>query len=547
MADHVSSGGGASPGHHLDVLRRISARMTAAASVAEVLDSIVRALVEHADVSTARVWLFTTESDCEVCAARGPTGEYRGGDAWTLHLSASAAGVVRSPVADVAGPWHQLPPGDASFPGLVAARRTPYFAPDVLSDPAARDERMRRYYAEHGFRSFVGYPLLFRGELLGVLGGLSTRTLAREEFEHLAVFASQAALAIQCARMLAALERSRARLAAENEYLREEITSERGFEEIVGRSPALAATLRQVERVAATDATVLLTGETGTGKELVARAVHGLSARRERALVKVSCAASSPGLVESELFGHEKGAFTGALQRRIGRFELANGGTLYLDEVGELTPDVQAKLLRVLQGQEFERVGGSVAIRTDARIVAATNRDLESEVAAGRFRADLFYRLNVFPVRIPPLRERPADVPLLVQHFLAQLQRKLARPLKAVSAEGMARLQRYRWPGNIRELQNVVERAAVLATSPVVEIPEALLPADCGEAAAAVKAGAGAISTLADAEREHILRALRETGGVIHGPKGAARLLAINANTLRSRMQKLGIARPPAR
>jgi transcriptional regulator with GAF, ATPase, and Fis domain len=243
-------------------------------------------------------------------------------------------------------------------------------------------------------------------------------------------------------------------------------------------------------------------------------------------------------LVESELFGHERGAFTGALQRRIGRFELANGGTIFLDEVGELPLDTQVKLLRVLQEQEFERLGSTQTQKVDVRVIAATNRDLEAEVAAGRFRRDLFYRLNVFPVRVPPLRERVSDVPLLVRHFLGELQRKLAKPLQGVTTECMSRLQAYGWPGNVRELQNVLERACVTATAPIVEIADALPPA----AVEHMSAGEGRIATLAEHQRAHIRRVLAATGGRINGPRGAASILAINPNTLRSRMQKLGIA-----
>ena len=251
--------------------------------------------------------------------------------------------------------------------------------------------------------------------------------------------------------------------------------------------------------------------------------------------------------MESELFGHEKGAFTGALQRRIGRFELADKGTLFMDEVGELPLDTQVKLLRVLQEQEFERVGSHHTQQVDVRLVAATNRDLEQEVAEQRFRADLFYRLNVFPIRVPPLRERPSDIPLLVKHFLAQFQRKLAKPLKAVTPESMARLERYAWPGNIRELQNVIERACVLSAGPVVEIVDELRPISGGESAPAVPAvPQDAVVTLEEGERMHIRQALAATAGRIHGPDGAAALLGINPSTLRSRMKKLGITKQRA-
>jgi transcriptional regulator with GAF, ATPase, and Fis domain len=336
------------------------------------------------------------------------------------------------------------------------------------------------------------------------------------------------------------VERYGDRLERENAYLQEAIAEAHGFEGIVGESPALRAVLRKVQQVAPVETTVLLTGETGTGKELVARALHQGSPRRDRPLIKVNCGAIPQGVVESELFGHEKGAFTGALQRRIGRFELAHQGTLFMDEVGELPLDVQVKLLRVLQEQEFERVGSHHTQRVDVRLVAATNRDLEQEVGQQRFRADLYYRLNVFPIRIPPLRERPSDISLLVKHFLGQFQRKLAKPLKGVTPDSMARLEGYAWPGNIRELQNVLERACVLSPGPVVEIDEALHSVNEGRATSAGPAVRhDAIVTLEEGERLHIRQALTATGGLLNGPEGAAALLGVTPSMLRSRIKRL--------
>jgi formate hydrogenlyase transcriptional activator len=352
---------------------------------------------------------------------------------------------------------------------------------------------------------------------------------------------------IRNAQLYREIERYRERLELENAYLQEAIAEERGFEGIVGESPALRAVLRKVQQVAPVETTVLLTGETGTGKELVARALHQGSPRRDRPLIKVNCGAIPQGVVESELFGHEKGAFTGALQRRIGRFELADKGTLFMDEVGELPLDTQVKLLRVLQEQEFERVGSHHTQRVDVRLIAGTNRDLEQEVAAGRFRADLYYRLNVFPIRVPPLRERASDIPLLVKHFLAQFQRKLAKPLRAVTPESLARLERYPWPGNIRELQNVLERACVLSPGAVVEIADELRVAGPSEHdAEPMIAPHVGIVTLEESERIHIRQALAASRWRIYGPDGAAALLAINPSTLRSRMKKLGIMKESA-
>lgn len=332
-------------------------------------------------------------------------------------------------------------------------------------------------------------------------------------------------------------EQERNRLRQQNAYLQEEIKSEYNFEEIIGNSAALRNVLDKVGQVAPTDVTVLIHGETGAGKELIARAIHNLSPRRERPLVKVNCGAISAGLVESELFGHEKGAFTGALQQRIGRFELANRGTIFLDEVGELPPDMQVKLLRVLQEQEFERVGSSRSLRVDVRIIAATNRDLREEVKAGRFRMDLYYRLNVFPLEVPPLRERVSDIPLLVGHLLRKLARKLGKNLQAVSPRTMDRLMRHPWPGNVRELENVLECAAILAHEDIVEIDASLAREARGFAALT---GAG---TLEEVERAHITSVLDNTQWSISGERGAAAILGMNPSTLRSRMQKLGIRR----
>jgi transcriptional regulator with GAF, ATPase, and Fis domain len=333
------------------------------------------------------------------------------------------------------------------------------------------------------------------------------------------------------------------RLQAENVYLQEEIRTEHNFEEMVGQSPALVAVLRKVDRIAATDATVLVTGETGTGKELIARALHSRSARKHRPLVKVNCGAVPASLIESELFGHVKGAFTGAIDRRVGRFELADGGTLFLDEVSELVLDTQVKLLRVLQEQEFEPVGSSRTLRVDVRIIAATNRDLAEQVRLGQFRSDLYFRLNVIPLTVPPLRKRPEDIPPLVTYFVSRFAKKFGRKIDAVSRDTMNLLIRYPWPGNVRELQNVVERAVVLASGPLLKVDAELLPIGEVSAAAAQDPSIPDAQPMSmrDAERQHIEAVLRQTKGVIEGPDGAARILDINPNTLRNRMRKLGV------
>ncbi len=364
------------------------------------------------------------------------------------------------------------------------------------------------------------------------------------------------------ARVLAEQERNRLR--QQNLYLREEIESERNFEEIVGASAALGEVLAKVKQVAPTDSTVLILGETGTGKELIARAVHNLSKRKDKPLIKLNCSALPTGLVESELFGHEKGAFTGAHERRIGRFELADGGTIFLDELGEMPLDVQVKLLRVLQEHELERVGGSTPVEVDVRVIAATNRDLARAVADGTFRRDLFYRLNVFPVQVPPLRARIEDIPALVHYFVARYAAKIGRHVDVIARDTMQRLQAYEWPGNVRELENVVERAVILSAGPELTVPAEVLATAAPPSPAAARVapaapeplldGAATIDddaarlppeagALEDVERGHILAVLKQTRWRIEGPQGAARILDMHPSTLRSRMKKLGIQR----
>ena len=358
------------------------------------------------------------------------------------------------------------------------------------------------------------------------------------------------------------LQQEQARLQAQNQYLREEINAVHNFEEIVGRSGALMRAFDQVSRVAPTDATVLITGETGSGKELIARAIHSASSRKDKPLIKVNCAALPTGLVESELFGHEKGAFSGALTRRTGRFELAHTGTIFLDEIGELPMDTQVKLLRVLQEREFERVGGDRSIKVDVRVITATNRDLARSVAEGRFRQDLYYRLNVFPLSVPPLRQREGDIPLLVHYFVARDCAKLGRPTLHIDDETMRRLTSYPWPGNVRELQNVIERAVILSLGDLLvigpEIPALGAPMPAPPQSAPAQAthapsrqpthpappiGNASSTSLEDVERHHVRDILHQTNWRIEGAGGAAELLQMNPSTLRSRMKKLGIRR----
>jgi formate hydrogenlyase transcriptional activator len=389
--------------------------------------------------------------------------------------------------------------------------------------------------AREGLRSLCCMPLLSHGNALGTLN-LGSR---REDFftggdlQFFAQAAGQVAIALDNALSYQRIEELNERLAEEKVYLEDEIRTDNRFEEIVGQSRVLKAVLKQVETVAPTDSTVLIYGETGTGKELLARAIHDLSARRQGTFVKLNCAAIPTGLLESEMFGHEKGAFTGAIAQRIGRFELAHRGSMFLDEVGEIPLELQTKLLRVLQEREFERLGSSRTIRTDARLVAATNRDLTALVEERQFRADLYYRLNVFPITVPPLRDRRDDVPLLVRYFVQQYARRMNRRITNIPAEAMQALTRYHWPGNIRELQNFIERAVILSPGPALQAPVRELKGLKGSAPGAV--------TLAAAESEAIVRALREAGGRVGGPQGAAARLGMKRTTLQAKMRKLGI------
>ena len=431
----------------------------------------------------------------------------------------------------------------------------------VIAD-AENDRRFTNdpYVALHKPKSILCVPILRQGKLIGVLyleNNLITEAFTPDRIEVVQILASQAAISLENARLydemkqevtqrkraeqalreaLTEVEQLKNRLQAENVYLQEEIKTEHNFEEIVGASPAIKKVFQNIEKVARTDTTVLITGETGTGKELVARAIHNLSRRKNSALIKVNCAALPVGLIESELFGHEKGAFTGATTRKKGRFELADGGTIFLDEVGELPLETQAKLLRILQEQEFERVGGSHTLKVDVRIIAATNQELKEAIQRGSFRTDLFYRLNIFPIHLPALRERHEDIPLLTNYFVGKFSRRMGKKIDRVSRDALERLVRYRWPGNVRELANVLERAVILCDEGSLQrdhlgISEPLLTSEAE------------VSTLEEAERLHILRALEKTRWIIGGPSGAAKLLGLNRTTLLARMKKLGIGK----
>ncbi|MBK9128035.1 MAG: sigma 54-interacting transcriptional regulator [Phycisphaerales bacterium] len=425
--------------------------------------------------------------------------------------------------------------------GLVWQTQEPLITSDVaeLRRWPGFLERVEPY----GVRSCCWLPLTTSRRRLGTLVFVSKRPAAYDgaDVPFLQLVASQVAVAVENALAFQEIGSLKDKLAKEKTYLEEEVRSEHRFGDIVGENAALRAVLKQVETVAPTESTVLIQGETGTGKELFARAVHDLSPRKGRTFVKLNCAAIPTGLLESELFGHEKGAFTGAIGQKIGRFEVAHQGTLFLDEVGDIPLELQPKLLRVLQEHEFERLGSTKTIRVDVRLVAATNRDLPEMIAAGRFRSDLYYRLNVFPITLPPLRERADDIPRLVRHFTQGFARRMGRRIETIPSSVMDALVHYPWPGNVRELQNVIERAVILSPGPTLQVPAADLHV-APEPAAATSAPDSL--TLSDAEREHILRVLRDTNWVVGGPDGAAARLGMKRSTLHWKMQKLGIARP---
>jgi formate hydrogenlyase transcriptional activator len=384
-------------------------------------------------------------------------------------------------------------------------------------------------------------PLVSRDRVLGVLElwRREGHSFTPEDVGFLMQVANHVAIAIENALAFGEIKGLQSKLAREKLYLEDEIRSEQGFEGIIGRSAAIRSVLRKIETVAPTDSTVLICGETGTGKELIARAIHERSPRRSNPFVKLSCAAIPTGLLESELFGHERGAFTGAIMQRLGRFELADRGTAFLDEIGEIALELQPKLLRVLQEREFERLGSTRTLKTDVRLIAATNRNLAECVDEQKFRADLFYRLNVFPIFVPPLRDRPEDIPLLVRHFVQHFARRMNRIIDTIASETMDALVRHSWPGNIRELQNLVERSVILSLGPVLEVPLAGLHSGNAPSPDGAKR-----RTLQEAEREHILATLKETKWRVSGARGAAERLGMNRSTLQFRMKKLGIMRP---
>ena len=433
--------------------------------------------------------------------------------------------------------------GCAKSPACIAitTRKPAVFGEQDLITLSSESPKARQLIDE-GVKAFCSVPLLSHDRALGALdvGRRREHAFKPEDVELLSEVAKQIAIGVENAQAYQEITQLKDRLAKEKLYLEEEVRTDHNFNEVVGESAAIRRVFKEVETVAPTDSTVLIRGETGTGKELVARAIHDLSPRRDRTFVKLNCAAIPTGLLESELFGHEKGAFTGAIAQRIGRFELANGGTLFLDEIGDIPFELQPKLLRVLQEQEFERLGSGRTIHVDVRMVAATNADLAQKVANNQFRRDLYYRLNVFPVVIPPLRERKEDIPLLVRYFAQKYAKRMKKPIDVIPTKAMNALVNYHWPGNVRELEHFIERGVILSRGSELEISLAEFKQPTAPTASYPSAG---VLTLEQAEREHILRALDETTWVIGGPAGAAARLGMKRTTLQSQMKKLGIAR----
>jgi transcriptional regulator with GAF, ATPase, and Fis domain len=505
----------------------------------EVLHSIVAGVAACKNVVVTCIWLIDKGDLCETCRFRAKCPD----QSRCLHLAASAGNLEAHPQdlapTDIA--FGRLPLGVPKI-GKIAATGQPLLQPALTANEdwvADAD-----WFRSEGVTALAAHPLVFRGDTLGVLAVFDRMTISESDFEWMRVFADHAAVSIANANAFEEIAYLKERLEEENSYLREEVTAASGTGYLIGESTSLRKVLRQIELVAATDATVLITGESGTGKELVARAIHEGSPRRERPMVKANCAAVPEALFESEFFGHVKGAFTGAVRDKAGRFELADGGTLFLDEIGEIPLAMQAKLLRVLQEQEVERVGDTRSRKVNVRIIAATNRDLKSEIEAGRFREDLFYRLSVFPIENPPLRDRREDIPRLAGHFVRAAAKRLGRKPPKLTAGATRQLAAQDWPGNIRELQNAVERAVILAQSgPLIfDAPAPRTPSP-GTKAATPDVPLLTRAELKQRERESIATALAQTGGKVFGSEGAAALLGMKPTTLASRIKALGLTR----
>ncbi len=516
--------------------------------VEETLKAIVSQMFEHDGVALARIWLIEKGDICESCVMRPicPNQDR------CLHLTASAG-------RDLAGKnvWSNISGRFQRFP--IGVRKVGHVAESgksILLDNLSVQKNSwiadQDWVVAEKIEGFAAHPLKFKNDLLGVVAVFSRKNISQESFEWLRVFAEQASIAIANARAFEEIDKLRSQLKDENEYLREEINETTRHKFLIGESPVWAKIVQQIQLVGSSEATVLLTGESGTGKEMVARALHEAGPRRDKPLVRVNCAAISTELFESEFFGHVKGAFTGAFKDRVGRFQLADGGTIFLDEIGELPLALQGKLLRVLQERQFERVGEDRTRTVNVRVIAATNRDLWTEVEKGHFRQDLFYRISVFPIHLPPLRDRPEDIEPLARHFLDTLAVRTQKASLKLSRDDIKVLQGYSFPGNVRELQNVIERAVIMAQSghlnfTLPQIIDRLLKVDSLPDAETEKASVRIrnYAELKEMERENLIGALRETNYKIYGSNGAAQLLGIKPTTLISRIKSMNIPLRP--
>jgi transcriptional regulator with GAF, ATPase, and Fis domain len=511
---------------NFELLQSVSLAVAQERQTDVVLGAIVSGLANTTGFALARIWLLEQKPNQER----------------VLRLVASA-GRSQADAHEwdrVDGEFAQIKLGARKIGRIAASGESLHLEKEVAdSHWTLHPDWVRR----EGIESFAGHPLIFRGAVLGVIGVFSRERIDAQAFKWLRVFAEQAAVAIANARAFEEIDKLRERLELENDYLKTEVRE--NFSGLIGKSPALQKVFQQIELVAPTESTVMVVGESGTGKELIARAIHERSKRHQRALVRVNCASIPRELFESEFFGHVRGSFTGAVRDRVGRFQLADGGTLFLDEVSEIPLDLQSKLLRVLQEGEYERVGEEHTRRTDVRVIAATNRDLQDEVAAGRFREDLFFRLSVFPLHASPLRDRQEDIPILAEHFLKQASTRLKHPSLRLSRANVAQLVNYSWPGNVREMQNVVERAAILSNGGSLRFD---LNEPVSTKRRAEKKGGPQLFPLTrkqmlESQRTMIEEALRKSGGKIYGPGGAAELLALRPTTLNSKIAALGIKR----
>src|SRR6476646_10007058 len=519
----------------LELLQAISLAVSQARTVDSVLKMIVDGLVEKAGIALARIWLMSPGDICATC----PMGAECSSRVRCLHLAASAgrSRVDGTEWSGIEGAFRRVPLGVRKI-GHVGSTGKSFLIEGAALHPGLIAHP--KWIRDEGIHGFAGHPLTFRQEILGVLGAFGRKPFLEEHFRWLRLFADQAAVSIANAQAFEQIHALHQQAEQENDYLRAEVNENVGG--LLGQSPVLKTILSQIELVAPTEASVLILGESGTGKELIARALHDRSSRAHRALVKVNCASVPHDLFESEFFGHTKGSFTGAVRDRVGRFQLADGGTLFLDEVAEIPLELQSKLLRVLQEGEFERVGEDRTRHVSVRVIAATNRNLEQEVEAGRFRRDLYFRLSVFPLQVPPLRDRLADIPILAATFLAQAAKRIHCPVPVLTRSNVDDLTRYAWPGNIRELQNVIERAVILAGGG----PLRFSLHESNDSATAKPKPTTSVSTraqLLELERTSIVKALERSGGKIYGPGGAAEILGMRPTTLTSKIAVLQIKR----